>query len=319
MSELHKFLFEGLPVRGMLVRLEQSWHELLSRRSAGKEFPPEVRELLGQMSAASTLMQANIKFKGSLLLQMAGDGPLKLAVAEVQPDLSFRATATLVGAVVPGSDLTALINPHGQGRCAITLDPQDRLPGQQPYQGIVPLRSDEGQPLTDIASALEHYMLKSEQLETRLVLAANDSVAAGLLIQRIPLQGEGNLEGLGLSEAEQIERLDAFNRISMLAATLKPEELLGLAPQEVLRRLFWQEQVRVFEPQQPRFACSCSRQRVSRMIQGLGEQEATEVVAEQGAVEVGCEFCGATYRFDAVDVAALFTATPGAAQHETPQ
>ena len=139
MSELHKFLFDGLPVRGMLVRLTDSWKTVLKRREGIGAFPQPVRELLGEMAAASTLMQANIKFNGSLILQVFGDGPVKLAVAESRSDLSFRATATVVGEVPDDARLEAMLNLHGKGRCAITLDPQDRLPGQQPYQGVVPL------------------------------------------------------------------------------------------------------------------------------------------------------------------------------------
>jgi molecular chaperone Hsp33 len=305
MSEVIKFIFEGLPVRGMLVRLTDSWQELLSRRVAIGAHPPEVRVLLGEMAAAGVLMQANIKFNGALVLQIFGDGPVKLAVVEVQPELGFRATATVVGEVPAGARLEAMLNVHGQGRCAITLDPKDKFPGQQPYQGVVPLHGDQREPLQQVSQVLEHYMLQSEQLDTQLVLAADDSVAAGLLIQRLPVEGEGNLAGrrneddIGLSEA--------YNRISMLAATLTREELLTLTPEKILHRLFWEETVRVFEPQQPRFACSCSRERVQGMLRGLGEAESVSLIEERGQVEVGCEFCGLQYRFDAVDVGEMFT------------
>ena len=312
-----KFLFEGLPVRGMLVRLEGSWQEALARRA--EPHPPELRGLLGEMAAAAVLMQANIKFNGSLVLQVFGDGPVKLAVAEAQPDLGFRATAKLVGAVPAGAQLEAMLNVHGQGRCAITLDPKDRLPGQQPYQGIVPLHGDHREPLQRLEQVLEHYMLQSEQLDTRLMLAADDRVAAGLLIQRLPVQGEGNLEGQrGLRNEDEIGLHEGFNRIAMLAATLTREELVGLDPQTVLRRLFWEETVRLFEPLTPRFACTCSRARVAGMLVGLGREESDSLIAERGEVEVGCEFCGAQYRFDAVDVGQLFTPgrelPPGSAQ-----
>lgn len=307
MNELQKFLFEGLPVRGMLVRLTDSWRELLQRR----EHPAAVRHLLGEMTAAGVLMQANIKFNGALVLQVFGDGPVKLAVTEVQPDLGFRATAKVSGEVAAGAQLEALLNVHGQGRCAITLDPKDRLPGQQPYQGVVPLHGDHREPLQRMEQVLEHYMLQSEQLDTRLVLAANDEVAAGLLIQRLPVEGEGNLEGAARNE-DQIGINEAFNRIAMLAGTLTREELLGLPPQKILRRLFWQETLRLFDPQQPRFACTCSRERVRNMLRGLGREESDSLIAERGEVEVGCEFCGQQYRFDAVDVGELFTPEPNA-------
>jgi molecular chaperone Hsp33 len=264
-------------------------------------------------------MQGNIKFNGALVLQVFGDGPVKLAVAEVQPDLGFRVTAKVVGEVPADAQLEAMLNVHGQGRCAITLDPQDRLPGQQPYQGVVPLHGDRREPLQELAQVLEHYMLQSEQLDTRLVLAANDEVAAGLLIQRLPMAGGANLAGevLVSADEDQIGRSEDYNRIALLAGTLTADELLTLPPAQLLHRLFWEETLRVFEPQAPRFACRCSRERVAGMLRGLGADEVQGLVAERGEAEVGCDFCGAVYRFDPVDVGSLFTAgretppTPG--------
>ncbi len=151
MSEIHKFLFDGKPVRGMLVRLTEGWQEVLQRRrDAGTEYPAPVRALLGEMAAAGVLMQSNIKFNGALVLQAHGDGPVKLAVAEIQPDFAFRVTAKVVGDVADEAQLEAMLNVHGQGRCVITLDPKERLPGQQPYQGIVPLHGDHREPLQRI-------------------------------------------------------------------------------------------------------------------------------------------------------------------------
>ncbi|MDN3921711.1 Hsp33 family molecular chaperone HslO [Roseateles violae] len=311
MSELHKFLFEGLPVRGMLVRLTDGWQEVLRRREAVGAHPPELRALMGEMAAAGVLMQANIKFNGALVLQIFGDGPVKLAVTEVQPDLSFRATAKQVGEVPAGAGLEAMLNVHGQGRCAITLDPKDKFPGQQPYQGVVPLHGDRREPLQKLSEVLEHYMLQSEQLDTKLVLAANDQIAAGLLIQRLPVKGEGNIEGseAGERNEDRIGESEDYNRISMLAATLTAEELLTLDADTILRRLFWEETVRRFEPRNPRFACSCSRERVGQMLKSLGRGEVDEVLAERGSnVEIGCEFCGLQYHFDAVDIGELFSA-----------
>ncbi len=315
MSALTKFLYEGLPVRGMVVRLTDAWHEVLRRRQTVGPHPVELRALLGEMTAAGVLMQANIKFNGALVLQVFGDGPVKLAVVEVQPDLSFRSTAKLVGEVPTGARLQAMLNVHGQGRCAITLDPKDKLPGQQPYQGVVPLfdttDGDQREPLQQVQQVLEHYMLQSEQLDTRLVLAANDEVAAGLLIQRMPVRGEGNLEGgagtVARRNEDDIGLSDAFNRIALLAATLTREELLTLPSEQILHRLFWEETLRVFEPATPRFACTCSRERVRNMLRGLGREESDSLIAERGEVEVGCEFCGLQYRFDAVDVGEMFT------------
>ena len=309
MSELHRFLFEGLPVRGAIVRLTDSWQEVLSRRSgnSGGAYPAPVRALLGEMAAAAILMQSNIKFNGALVLQIMGDGPVKLAVAEAQPNLSFRCTATVQGEVAEKSRLSDMVNVGNVGKCAITLDPKDRLPGQQPYQGVVPLFGDKREKLESLSEVLEHYMLQSEQLDTKLILVANDTTAAGILIQRMPLEGEKNREALeaGIGVTED------FNRISILTSSITPDELLNLPALDVLHRLFWEEKLMRHEPQEglsgPHFACSCSAERVRRMIESLGAQEVESILAERPEVEVGCDFCGQQYRFDAVDAAQIFT------------
>ncbi len=305
MSELHKFLFEGLPVRGMLVRLTDAWQQMLARRAESQAWPPEVAALVGQMCAAGVLMQSNIKFAGALVLQVSGDGPVKLAVAEVQPNLRFRATAKVAGPVPPGARFEALVNVHGRGRCAITLDPHERKPGQQPYQGVVALHGDRREPLQELAQVLEHYMLQSEQLDTRLVLAADARVAAGLLIQRLPV--EGGAQPGGPRNEDEIGISEGFNRIAHLAATLSADELLTLDADTLLRRLFWDEHLQRFEPRLPSFACRCSRERVRGMLLGLGRAESESLIAERGEVEVSCDFCGRPYRFDAVDIGELFT------------
>jgi molecular chaperone Hsp33 len=316
MSELHKFLFDGLPVRGAIVRLTDAWQEILRRRASNSEhgaYPAEVQTLLGEITAAAALMQANIKFDGALVLQIFGDGPVKLVVSEMQPDFSFRSTATVFGEVADGLSLSGMVNRTNQGRCAITLDPKTKFPGQQPYQGVVPLFDDAGRPLERISDVLEHYMLQSEQLDTTLVLAADSRVAAGLLIQRLPMAGVGNLAGSLVSSdnEDQIGLNEHYNRIAILARSLKAEELLQLDVDTVLHRLFWEEPLTRFEPllgaSAPRFACNCSRERVAKMIVSLGREEAESILTEREEIEVGCEFCGVQYRFDAVDAAQLFT------------
>ena len=313
MSELHKFLFDGLPVRGMLVRLTDSWQEILKRRQEAGGYPVEVMQLLGEMTAAGVLMQSNIKFNGALILQIFGDGPVRLAVAEVQPDLSLRATATVAPAgadgVQPGATLSQLVNLNNQGRCAITLDPQGKLPGQQPYQGVVPLFDERHEKIEKLSEVIEHYMLQSEQLDTKMILAADGQVAAGLLIQRLPLQGQGNLQGRVNQEAneDEIGLNEHYNRIAILAGTLKAEELLTLDADTLLHRLFWEEKITRFVPATPSFSCSCSRERVSRMLRGLGAEEVDSIIVERGGVNVGCEFCGAQYAYDPVDAAQIFT------------
>jgi molecular chaperone Hsp33 len=315
MSEMHQFLFDGLPVRGQLVRLTESWQEILHRRAENAEtgaYPLSVQVLLGEMTAAATLMQALLKFDGDLVLQIFGNGPLKLAVVEVKSDLSLRSTAKTIGAVEPGATLTQMVNVNNQGKCAITLDPKSRFPGQQPYQGVVPLFDDLGQPIDRISEVLEHYMLQSEQLDTKLILAANDKVAAGLLVQRMPVQGEGNLSAKSTqADEDQIGVNEDFKRIAMLASTLTPEELLSMEPDAILHRLFWDEPLMRYEPLKgsnaPRFVCSCSQERVSQMILGLGQEEAESILSEMPNIEVGCEFCGRQYVFDAIDAAQIFT------------
>jgi molecular chaperone Hsp33 len=315
-SELHKFIFEGLPVRGMVVRLTDAWVEILRRRASNTNsgaYAEPVKEMLGEMVAAATLMQSNIKFDGALVLQIFGDGPVKVAVVEVQPDLTLRATATVTQPVLADATLSQMVNAHNKGRCAITLDPKTKFPGQQPYQGVVPLFDDHGHPIEKLSAVLEHYMLQSEQLDTTLVLAANDTVAAGLLIQRLPMAGAGNLAGSMVSQEneDQIGVNEHYNRIAVLASSLKREELLTLDVDTILRRLFWEEQITRFEPMvgptAPRFSCNCSRERVGKMIHALGQEEVAEILAERGDVEVACEFCGVQYRFDPVDAAQLFT------------
>jgi len=313
-SEIHKFIFEGLPVRGAVVRLTDAWVEILRRRASNTThgaYPVPVQALLGEMVAAAVLMQSNIKFNGSLIVQVFGEGPVKLAVVEVQSDFAVRATATVSGEVAADATLSQMVNVGNGGRCAITLDPENRQPGQQPYQGVVPLFGDKKEKLEKFSDVLQHYMLQSEQLDTTLVLAADDKVAAGLLIQRLPMAGTGNLSGnASQADEDQIGINAHYNRIAVLASSLKREELLTLDVETILHRLFWEESLLRFEPLQgeagPHFSCTCNRERVAKMINGLGADEAHSIMQELGQIEVGCDFCGAQYHFDAIDVAQIF-------------
>jgi molecular chaperone Hsp33 len=173
------------------------------------------------------------------------------------------------------------------------------------------LYDDHKQPLKRFSDVLAHYMLQSEQLDTTLVLAANDTVAAGLLIQRLPVGGIANLGGSKtMAEEDAIGQSEDYNRIAMLANSLTAKELLELSADKVLHRLFWQENLRHFVPEpgmdSPRFVCSCNRERVSNMIRSLGREEADSILAERELIEVGCDFCGQQYRYDAIDAAQLF-------------
>ncbi|MEJ5210839.1 MAG: Hsp33 family molecular chaperone HslO [Burkholderiales bacterium] len=273
---LQRFLFEGAAVRGELVRLDATWRAVLARH----DYPPAVARLLGEMMAACALLAATLKFRGAVMMQIQGSGPLRLAVVECSAGLALRATAKWEG--TPTGDFAKLVGP---GRFAITLDPRD---GGATYQGIVAVEGGS------VAEALEHYMARSEQLDTRLILAADDRVAAGLLLQKLP--GRASLDA------------DAWNRLTRLAATLTQAELLRLPFRDILHRLFHEEDVRLFDAEPAHFACSCSRARVADMLRLLGPEEVRAIVAEQGRVEVTCEFCNQRYVFDSVDAEQLFAA-----------
>jgi molecular chaperone Hsp33 len=300
---LIKFMLGSGQVRGVVVRLDDSWQSMRERRL----HDDAVQLLLGEMAAASALLAGSLKFDGTLVLQLQGDGPVRLAVAECQPDFGLRATAQVQGDA--RGDFAALVNARGGARCQITLDP--RRAGQQPYRGVVALVDADGAPMPDLAAVLGHYLQHSEQIPSWLLLAADAERACGLLVQRMP--GDGGHAG-----AEDND--EAFARAVHLASTLGRDELLQRSPEDLLHKLFWQEQPRVFEPLHPRFHCTCSAQRVSGMLRMLGRDEVESVLAERGEVEVTCEFCGAVYTLDAVDAAQLFHAavdqppTPGEPQ-----
>ncbi|MGA2548833.1 MAG: Hsp33 family molecular chaperone HslO [Burkholderiaceae bacterium] len=304
-DELFKFLFEGTQstrssVRGEIVSLRETWQAIRARH----DYPPAVLRILGELVAASTLLSANLKFNGALVMQIHGDGPVKLLVVECNTDLTVRATAKLSPqAEIPAdAGFQALVNVHGKGRFALTLDPKDRSRGQQPYQGIVPLEGDS------IAQALESYMLRSEQLDTHLWLAADEDRANGVLLQKLPVTGgESMSEAVSASLGTELETaLETWNRAVTFANTLERAELLSVDPQTLMRRLFWDETLRVFEPLPCAFHCSCSRERVAAMLVTLGQREVDDTLAEQGIVEVNCEFCNRQYAFDAVDCRQLF-------------
>jgi molecular chaperone Hsp33 len=286
-DRLLKFLFRGAPVRGELVRVSDAWREMTLHH----HYPAPVKRLLGEMVAAAALLASNIKFNGALVMQIHGDGPVKLLVVECQPDLALRATAKLGDeSVDERATMRELINRSGRGRFAITLDPRDPLPGQRPYQGVVPL---DGESMADV---IEAYMRQSEQLETKLVLAADDEASAGLLLQRLPDHGG----------SETVIDEDAWDRATTLGATLRSEELLRLTPENVARRLYGQEQLDHQATLAPRFACTCSRERIGRMLNPLGRDEVDSIIEELDTVTVTCDFCNRQYSFDVVDVAQLF-------------
>jgi molecular chaperone Hsp33 len=300
-DQLQKFMFNAAPVRGEIVSLQNTWQEVLARRS----YPAPVRNVLGEMMAACALLSANLKFDGTLIMQIYGDGPVQMLVVQCNSDLSLRATAKLAeGAadrITDDMTLPVLLNQHGRGRCVITLDPADKKPGQQPYQGIVPLSGEHG-PLATMAEVLEHYMHHSEQLDTRLWLAANTDRAVGMLLQKLP--GDGGI----VPHPGDIDA-DTWDRLCTLGGTLSQDEMLAEDPNTLFRRLFWQENVQHFEPTRTRFECTCSRARVGNMLKMLGREEVDSVIEERGHVEIHCEYCNQRYEFDPVDVAQLFVAS----------
>ncbi len=273
---LQRFLFEHAPIRGEIVRLESVWQSVLDRHN----YPPILRDLMGELCAAAALLAATLKLQGSLVLQIHGNGAVKLLVVECSGELEVRATAKWEGELLQGT-LQDLV---GDGRFVITLDPKD---GNQAYQGIVAL---EGESIADI---LRNYMTRSEQLETVLWLAANDRLAAGMLLQKLPDQAES-------SDA------DSWNRATQLADTLKQEELLTLTAGELVHRLYHEEDIRLFEAQLVAFRCTCSRENVARMLRMLGQAEVDSIIVERDEVEVHCEFCNQRYIFDRVDADAVF-------------
>ena len=338
------FVFEGADVRdavrGAVVNLDAAWREVLKRRS----YPLAVRSLLGQAMAAGALLSSTLKFDGTLVLQTraeAANAPVRLMVVECNADLSMRATAKLGVALadsspdgLPGSlpaaspdvlpadagtlsnatgvtDLASLV---GAGKLVITLDPHED--GKSAYQGVVPLEGDY------LGAALENYMLRSEQLETRIFLAADENRAAGLLIQKMPDAGGhakhgGKKDAAGAADvAHGADSTDAATAsrwvdAEALASTITSQELLMLEPREILHRLFHEFDLRVFDARPAMFKCTCSRERVAGMLRALGREEVDSVLVEQGAVTVNCEFCNQAYAFDPIDSAQLFTGSAG--------
>lgn len=294
-DSLHRFLIERTNVRGEWIHLDATWSALRERAA----YPSPVRDLLGEALGATALLSATLKFSGSLTLQIRGDGPVPLLVTQAQvgrarsgePEGHGRRTVRGVAhwhsSPAPGP-LEALC---GQGHMALTIDPGQ---GGERYQGIVALQGER------LADALQDYFERSEQLPTRLWLAAGEQGVGGLLLQALP---------------GDVPDPDAWERTVALADTLTCSELLEVPAEELLHRLYHEEDVRLFEREPVGFHCGCSRERVGEMIRGLGRAEAETIIAEQGSIEVDCEFCGAHYSFDAVDAEAIFS---GAGQPAVP-
>jgi molecular chaperone Hsp33 len=280
---LHRFIFEQYPIRGHLVHLDAAWRALTLHH----EYPAAIRDTLGEAVAASLLLAATVKFEGVLSLQLQGDGPVHLMLAQCTSGLGVRGLARYREGEYTDAGI-------GTGNLTVTLETDD---GSRRYQGIVPISGQR------LAESLQVYFENSEQLPTRLWLHADASGASGMLLQKLPI---ADAPGAHAVEAAAVD--DAWRRVQLIGETLTPGELRTLADAQILHRLFNEDDVRLFEAAPVYFRCRCSRERVSGMLQGLGEAETRSVLAERGEVEVRCDFCNRAYVFDAVDIAQLFNA-----------
>jgi molecular chaperone Hsp33 len=293
---LHRFMFEEYPIRGHLVHLDAAWRALIEHR----EYPAAIRDTLGEAVVASLLLAATIKFDGVLSLQLQGDGPMHLLLAQCTSGLGVRGLAryredglTVIGAGNRvGTDAAPIADLIGTGNLTVTLETDD---ASRRYQGIVPITGER------LAESLQGYFENSEQLPTRLWLHADAAGLSGMLMQKLP--ASDSKPELDVAAVD-----DAWRRVQLIGETLTAQELRTLADAQILHRLFNEDDVRLFEPSPVYFRCRCSRERVGGMLQGLGEGETRSILAERGEVEVRCDFCNRAYVFDAVDVARLFNA-----------
>jgi molecular chaperone Hsp33 len=283
-DSLYRFVVEGCNVRGQLVYLDQSWRQLASRH----DYPPVVRRILGEAVSAAALLSATIKFDGALSIQASGDGSLRLLIAQATANGTLRGLARWKGEL-HDAQLSHLL---GNGRLVITIDPGGD--GER-YQGIVELQSD------GLSQSLRGYFSHSEQLPTRLWLAVEEERVAGLLLQRVPEPDteESWLDDDGLSA-------DAWRQTVGHAETLNPTELLELSVPDLLARINDDRPVRLYRGEDWRFLCSCSREKVTEVLRALGRDDLDSLIEERRQVSVNCEFCGAEFNFDAVDVAQVF-------------
>lgn len=277
MNQRTRFIFDQMPIRGLHVQAQEVWQHIVAR----KNYPVAIRRALGELLAAGALLSSNLKIDGTLIVQVQGRGILKMLVVEATSEHTLRATARWdeTAAIADDANLAQLLGDDGV--FVLTVQPKN----SEPWQGVVPL---EG---SSIAEMLMNYMARSEQLETRIMLAADDQQIGGLLLQRLPEETLDN---------------DAWQHICTLADTLTAAELLNLDAQNVLYRLFHETPPRVFPAENLEFACTCSRGKVSDMLLLLGGEEVGSVVAQEGSITVDCDFCHEQYTFDEQDVHALF-------------
>jgi molecular chaperone Hsp33 len=273
------FLFEHLDIRGALVSLDKTWREL----SGNRGYPANVGRILGEMSAVTTLIAANLKQPGRMTFQLRGAGAINLLVLDCDEQLRLRGMARWDAATLRQE--TALSDLLGDGQLLLTLD---AMAMRQPYQSFVPLQGES------IAAIFEHYLTLSEQQPARLILAANDQRTAGLLVQKLP-------------DAD-LRDADGWNRIQHLLETLKADEQLRYAPLDLLRRLFPEEEVRVFAPRPVRHHCPEDWEKIHTMLRSLGREECEAMLREQGEIHVRDDICNRDYQIDAEGLKAIFDA-----------
>lgn len=282
-NHLQRFTFAGQPVRGVLAQLPEAYQAVL----AAHDYPAALKNLLGEALAAIALLSATLKFQGKLSLQLQSEGALRLLLAQSSHQQELRALAQWQGEVSSDALADLLIN----GQLVLTIEPEM---GQR-YQGVVPLVGER------LAQCIEGYFAQSEQLRTRLYLAADGQSAAGLLLQELPTDDEDDN--------------GAFQHAEALADTLKPQELLGLPTLEILHRLYHQDELEVYAATPVSFRCGCSRERCLSALSTVHYGELQTMLHEDGEIAMNCEFCNSTYRFHKPDIDALFPEPPSATQH----
>jgi molecular chaperone Hsp33 len=290
-DRVRRFVLEKHPIRGHAARLARSWLELREHQ----DYPPAVQQLLGEAVGAVVLLAATLKFDGSLTLQLQGKGLVSLLVAQCTHDFKVRAMARHE----PVGEQTNFRALAGEGTIIVTVEATDRASS---YQGVVPITGES------LAESLEAYFVLSEQLPTRVVLAAAPGVVSGMLVQRMPPEG-----GKPVVDPAALE--SAWMKADHAMAALTPVELLEDDMEQRLVRMFGADEVRVFGGHEVQFQCRCSRERVANVLRSLGVDEVRSVIAEQGSVTVTCEFCQRPYKFDPIDTEQLFT--EGAPQGST--
>ena len=285
---VRRFTLERHPIRGHVTRLARSWAELREHQ----DYPPAVQQLVGEAVGAVVLLAATLKFNGTLTLQLQGKGLVNLLVAQCTHDFKVRGMARHEPAhLKEWGDAAGFRSLAGEGQFVVTVEATDRASS---YQGVVPITGDS------LAESLEAYFYPSEQLPTRVVLAASAGVVSGMLVQRIP--GEGGKQ----APMDPAALEAAWMKTDQAMVALTREELLGDDVEQRLVKMFGADEVRVFTGHEVKFECRCSRERVANVLRSLGIEEVRSVIAEQGAVTVTCEFCQRPYKFDAIDAEQLF-------------